>query len=337
MTNTTNLNISLVAQNQAQKEITVNEALSVIDAVLNRGAIHNGTNTPPGSPASGDLYIIGNSPTGSWVSRANHIAYYNTTWKFITPNEGMTIWVNDEDMQYSWDGSAWVSTVSGSLNDLAGVGINTSYDATNKLSVKSDAVLFDHDGADSKIKVNKNTSSDTTSHLFQANYSGRAEFGLIGNDDFQLKVSSDGSAWYQAFVIDKTTGNTDFKQMVNFGDNILQRPELKDYAETLTTANSGSAYTIDLQNGNVFEITLNNNCTFTFSNPPASGKAGKFTLIRKQDGAGSQTVTWPASAKWAGGVAPTLTTAANSVDIITFRTTDGGTKWYGMVEGLDVK
>jgi len=70
MGNTTNLSISLVAQNQAQKEVTVNEALSIIDAVLNRGAVHNGTNTPPVSPAEGDLYIIGGSPTGAWSGKA---------------------------------------------------------------------------------------------------------------------------------------------------------------------------------------------------------------------------------------------------------------------------
>ena len=86
-----------------------------------------------------------------------------------------------------------------------------------------------------------------------------------------------------------------------------------------------------------FEITLTANCSFTFTNPSASGKMGQFTLIKKQDATGGRTVTWPLSAKWAGGVAPTLTSAANSVDIISFRTSDGGAKWYGRIEGLDLK
>lgn len=331
MTNTNNLSIPLIAQNQAQKEVTANEAFCIIDAILNRGAVHKGTNTPPGSPVAGDLYIIGSSPTGSWSGQGGHIAYYNGTWKFIVPNEGFTVWVNDENMEYSWDGAAWVSTISGAMQNLPGVGVNASYDSTNKLAVKSDAVLLDNNGSDSRVKVNKNASGNTASHLFQNGYSGRAEFGLIGDDNFQVKVSPDGSAWYQAWVVDKSTGNS------NLGDKQLIRPELKDYAETLTIANSGTAYTIDLELGNVFEITLTGNCTFTFSNPPASGKAGKFTLIRKQDATGSRTVTWPAAAKWAGGVAPTLTSSANSVDVISFRTTDGGAKWYGHVEGLDVK
>lgn len=116
-------------------------------------------------------------------------------------------------------------------------------------------------------------------------------------------------------------------------DKVLSRPELKDYSETSTSANSGTAYTIDLESGNVFEITLTGNCTFTYSNPPATGKAGSFTLILKQDGTGSRTATWPAAVKWAGGVAPILTTTASKTDILTFITRNAGTDWYGFVGG----
>lgn len=120
---------------------------------------------------------------------------------------------------------------------------------------------------------------------------------------------------------------------INMGDQNVNRPVLKDYAETLTTANSSTSYTIDLENGNVFNITLTGNCTFTFSNPPASGKAGAFTLILHQDGTGSRTVTWPASVDWDYAIAPTLTTTASTVDILTFMTIDGGTTWWGFVAG----
>jgi hypothetical protein len=116
-------------------------------------------------------------------------------------------------------------------------------------------------------------------------------------------------------------------------DKVLSRAELKDYSETSISANSGTAYTIDLESGNVFEITLTGNCTFTFSNPPATGKAGAFTLILKQDGTGSRTATWPAAVKWAGGTAPTLTTTASKTDILTFITRNAGTDWYGFVGG----
>ena len=72
MTNSTNLNIALVAQNQAQKEITVNEALCTLDAILNRGAVCKGNNTPPISANAGDLYIVGLAPTQAWLGIQNH-------------------------------------------------------------------------------------------------------------------------------------------------------------------------------------------------------------------------------------------------------------------------
>ncbi len=120
--------------------------------------------------------------------------------------------------------------------------------------------------------------------------------------------------------------------------NISNKKKFKNYSETLTTANSSTSYTIDLTNGNVFDITMTGNCTFTFSNPPASGIAGSFTLILTQDGTGSRTATWPASVDWAGGTAPTLTTTATTgVDVLVFITTDGGTTWLGFSSGLDMK
>ncbi len=121
---------------------------------------------------------------------------------------------------------------------------------------------------------------------------------------------------------------------IDMDDKVLQKPVLRDYGETLVTANSSTAYTVDLTASNVLKITMTGNCTFTFSNPPASGTAGSFTLILIQDGTGSRTATWPAAVKWAGGTAPTLTTTATTgTDILTFITVDGGTTWYGFAAG----
>jgi len=111
--------------------------------------------------------------------------------------------------------------------------------------------------------------------------------------------------------------------------------KLKDYSEEQTTpASSSGTLVLDLENGNVFEVTLTENVTtLTLSNPPVSGDAGALTLILSQDGAGSRTFAWPASTQWAGGVAPTVSPAANAKDIYTLITTDAGTTWYGMIGG----
>lgn len=117
-------------------------------------------------------------------------------------------------------------------------------------------------------------------------------------------------------------------------DQIISRPVFKDYGETTTTnATSGATETLDLESGNVFDLTLTDDCTLTFSNPPASGTSGSFTLILRQDGTGSRLATWPGSVDWASATAPTLTTDAAAVDVLTFMTVDGGTIWLGFVAG----
>ena len=114
---------------------------------------------------------------------------------------------------------------------------------------------------------------------------------------------------------------------VDAADQILQRPVMKDYAETKVAM---AAHAVDLSLGNVQTYTLSGAQTLTFTNPPATGSAGSFTLI-VTNGA-SATLTWPTSVDWAGGTAPTLTAAG--VDILTFLTVDGGVIWYGFAAGL---
>ncbi len=112
MATTTHLGITLVEQSQAQKEVTVNAAFTRLDAFLNNGAKSRSTSTPPGSPASGDLYIVGSSPTGAWAGQAGMLVYFDQIWKFITPIQGMTLWVNDVGALYTYGGSSWGLTAS---------------------------------------------------------------------------------------------------------------------------------------------------------------------------------------------------------------------------------
>ena len=109
---------------------------------------------------------------------------------------------------------------------------------------------------------------------------------------------------------------------INMADNIVQSPVLKDYAETSIAM---SANDVDLSLGNVQTKTIATNSTLTFSNPPATGNAGSFTLILTNGGAA--TVTWPTSIDWPAATAPALTAAG--VDVLFFTTIDGGTIWYG--------
>jgi len=112
---------------------------------------------------------------------------------------------------------------------------------------------------------------------------------------------------------------------------------LKDYKEVVATnAPATGTVSLDLNDGNIHEVTLTGNTTFTFDNPVASGKASNLTITLSQDSHGSHTTTWPSSVKWAGGTAPTLTTTANAVNVLTFYTMDNGITWYGFLSGADM-
>ena len=101
------------------------------------------------------------------------------------------------------------------------------------------------------------------------------------------------------------------------------------YTEEVATANTSTAYTIDLANGSVQILTLTGNCTYTFPTPVA-GKS--FILVQIQDATGSRTVTWPSTVDWPSATAPTLTATASKVDKFVF-TAISGTAWLGSVAG----
>lgn len=139
-----------------------------------------------------------------------------------------------------------------------------------------------------------------------------------------------GSAWVNTSDISNITIAETRSANINMADNVVQRPEIKDYAVTHNTVSSSAgAVTFDMSTGNSFQITLSENVTsITISNPPASGKFGELR-IRVIQGASAYTVTgWP-SVKWPGGTAPTITTTASAIDQIILNTDNGGTTYLG--------
>ena len=125
MATSPNLGITLLVQSQQQKEVAINEAINRMDALLNTGVLDKDSATPPTSPVDGDAYIVAASPTGAWAGMANQVAYYNGGWEFIVPNEGLMLWVMDENKHYLYDGIAWgVFTIASQMD-------KATYDAAN--------------------------------------------------------------------------------------------------------------------------------------------------------------------------------------------------------------
>lgn len=123
---TQNLGITLVEQAQAQKEVTINQAFSVLDAFVGRSVVDKDLATPPASPTPSAMYIVAASPTGAWAGKATYLAYFDQVWRFIAPQAGMKVYVQDEALEYQFIGSAWSALTAGS-GDMA----KAVYDAAN--------------------------------------------------------------------------------------------------------------------------------------------------------------------------------------------------------------
>lgn len=220
--NTALLKLPYIMPSQAQKHVTHNEAIRLLDGMVQISVIDRDLTAPPANPNEGDRYIVADSATGSWNGWDSNIAYFaDGAWMKLVQTTGWLSWVEDEARFVVWDGSAWTESV-GSLgpDDLAGgamtmIGVNTAADASNRLAVKSDATLFSHDdvtpgSGNIRATVNKAAASKDAGFIFQTNWSARALFGLLGTDDFSVKVSPDGSAFHTAIVVDRNNGLVKF-------------------------------------------------------------------------------------------------------------------------------
>ena len=203
------LDLPFLQPSQAQKHVTHNEALRRLDLVVQLSVVATNATTPPPVPEQGEVHALGSAPTDEWAGQAGNLAaWLDNAWHFLSPGIGWRAWDQTAGQIRIWDGSAWIDPPVATQN-LNGVGIATSYDDINRLSVRGPATLFSHDGGGHQVKINKAGSGDTASLLFQSNWTGHAEMGLAGNTGFSIKVSPDGGSWTEALRLDPTTGIAD--------------------------------------------------------------------------------------------------------------------------------
>ena len=208
MSNSPNLALPYIAANQAQKHVTHNDAVALIDGMLQLSVVSRGLNAPPATYVDGNRFLIGAAPTLEWLGQAAMIAFRNAgLWQFLTPRKGWAMWVEAESILLVYDGVNWVAPpVPQIMQNMTLLGVNTTADATNKFAVNSSAVLLNNIGNGVQVKLNKNAATDTASLLYQTGFSGRAEIGTTGDDGFHFKVSADGAAWKEAMAIDAASG-----------------------------------------------------------------------------------------------------------------------------------
>ena len=211
----TDLGLPYIDGSQAQKHVTHNEALRILDAAIQIGVLDLTLTAPPSSPVEGERHVVASGATGAWAGQDDTIAtWQDGAWAFLPPKTGWCIWSEADSGLFVFDGAAWQSAGGPSaLDNLAHLGVNTAASSPNLLAVKSNAALFaaidaaDGGTGDMQLQVSKEAPLTRRRSSFRDNFSGRAEFGLIGADTFKLKVSPDGSSWTEAFTIDQGSGN----------------------------------------------------------------------------------------------------------------------------------
>jgi hypothetical protein len=114
---TPNLGLPTLAQGQAQKEITHNEALLRLDALVQTSVKSRALATPPGSPANGERWIVPVGATGVWAGQTGLIAFWREgAWAFLAPAAGWRVHVEDERLTVVWADGAWRDRIVGTAN-----------------------------------------------------------------------------------------------------------------------------------------------------------------------------------------------------------------------------
>ena len=109
MTDTSRLNLPLLAPSQAQKHVTVNEALSRLDALVQLALASVTQTTPPLSPMEGDAYGVPVGAVNDWAGQEGQIAVFvNAGWAFVPATQGMRAYVVDQGFYASFNGTDWV-------------------------------------------------------------------------------------------------------------------------------------------------------------------------------------------------------------------------------------
>lgn len=156
--------------------------------------------------------------------------------------------------------------------------------------------------------------------------------GTPGGSDTQVQFNDSGAFGGDAgLTYNKTTDTLTVGGAVDAGTYIYAGTTIEApifYSTEYDAGNSGTSKTINFNNGINQKITMTGSCAFTLSNPQG-GMTVKLKLT--QGGSGSYGATWTTPVKWAGGSAPTLSTAVGSIDIVSLYY-DGST-WFGQFAG----
>ena len=220
---TTNLLLPYILAAQAQKHVTHNEGLRILDGLVQLSVLDRDLTAPPGGPADGDRYVVGSGATGDWAGWDLNVALWTDgAWLRLPPRSGWRVWIEDEEQLLVFDGTGWVGTTPSELQNLALFGVGTTADTSNPFSAKLNSALWtaktvaEGGTGDLFYTMNKEAAGNDLGLTLQTGFVTKALVGLFGSNHFRLAVSSDGSTFFDGLTIDNATGVVDQPRLPRF-------------------------------------------------------------------------------------------------------------------------
>lgn len=190
MTTTPNLGLPRLIAAQAQKHVTMNEALERVDALAQLAILDAELTAPPSAPSNGDRYIVASGSTGDWTGHTGEIAaWQNGIWVFYPPQEGWLAFVIASNAFIVFRDGAWRPSFGAGGNvqfDTLGIGTEPQNGVT--LVAEGDSSLFTASNADHRVTVNRASDAGTASLILSTAHQASAEI-TQNPQGFQIKIA----------------------------------------------------------------------------------------------------------------------------------------------------
>jgi hypothetical protein len=122
-----NLSLPYIQHNQAQKHVTHNEGMRLLDGVVQLSVLSRAQTAPPSSPVAGDRYILPSGSTGAWAGFDGSLAHWEeNAWRIMSPQDGWVAWDQDALTLLVFSQGQWTEATAAQVAQLDKLGINTA-------------------------------------------------------------------------------------------------------------------------------------------------------------------------------------------------------------------
>lgn len=287
--------------------------------------------TADASPTTDDIVMTVNDPTGAAVNRKVTLGAFpisTATQSALDAKSGVSSGAGAPASTPTRVGYIYVDTTGDRAYIATDTASSADWDLIPITAAQILALLVTVDGTGSGLDADTLDGVDSTAFVRDTGDETIAGIKTFSSDPL-IPDEAYGSGWNG--VLEPPTKNAVYDQMelkataANYLPLVAAGASVENIgaveSNVNTIAATGATETLDTSVYGVHDCTMDQACTFTFSNPAPSGKATIFTLILR----GAFTPTFPAAVDWGDASAPTYTTPSQYV----FTTVDAGTTWLG--------